>query len=103
MRRREIIAGLAGAAALHPSGVLPQQPMPVVGFLADATPEGFAPRLVGVKQGLAAAGFVDGRNVKIEPRWARGDYDLLPKLAAEFVAAKVAVIPKGPYVLPCVG
>jgi putative ABC transport system substrate-binding protein len=66
--------------------------MPVVGFLGDGTPEGFAPRLAGVKQGLADAGFVEGRNVVIEPRFARGDYDLLPKLAAELVATQVAVI-----------
>jgi len=66
--------------------------IPVVGFLADGTPEGFAPRLAAVKRGLYETGFVEGQNVAIEPRWARRNYELLPSLANELVRRKVSVI-----------
>ena len=96
MKRRELaamIGGFTAAAAVAPGAARAQgSPRPVVGFLADGTPEGFAPRVDGVKRGLADAGFVDGRNVTIESRWARGDYDLLPRLAGELVAAGAAAI-----------
>jgi len=66
--------------------------IPVVGFLADGTPEGFAPRLAAVKRGLYETGFVEGQNVAIEPRWASRNYELLPSLANELVRRKVSVI-----------
>jgi putative tryptophan/tyrosine transport system substrate-binding protein len=92
MRRRDFIT-LVGGAAAWPLGARAQQPvMPSVGFLADGTPEGYAPRFEAFKRGLAEGGFVEGRNVTIEPRWARRDYELLPKLADDLVKAKVAVI-----------
>jgi putative tryptophan/tyrosine transport system substrate-binding protein len=66
--------------------------MPVVGFLSDGTPEGFAPRLAGFKRGLSDTGFIEGRNVAIEPRWVRGNYDLLPALASDLVRRQVSTI-----------
>jgi putative ABC transport system substrate-binding protein len=92
MRRRDLIA-MIGAALMLPRVVVAQQSsMPVVGFLADATPEGFAPRVAGLRRGLAELGFVEGQTVAIEFRWARGDYDHLDGLAAELVRRQVAVI-----------
>ena len=67
MRRREFIALFGGAAATWPVVAHAQQPaMPLVGFLADGTPEGFAPRLAAFKRGLADGGYSEGRNVAIE-------------------------------------
>ena len=92
MKRRALLTALSGALA-SPSGARAQQSSkPIVGLLADGTPEGFASRFDGVKRGLVAAGLAEGRDVVIEPRWARGHYDLLPQLAGELVAAKVTVI-----------
>jgi putative ABC transport system substrate-binding protein len=93
MRRRDFMALLAGTAVGWPTTARAQQPtMPVVGFLADGTPEGFAPRLDAVKRGLGDAGFIEGRNVLIESRWARRNYELLPSLADDLVRRKVSVI-----------
>ena len=91
MRRREFIAMFGSAVAL-PSAVRAQQMMPVIGFLSDATPEAVGSRLNGFHRGLSEMGFVDGRNVTIEFRGARGNYDLLPELAADLVRRQVAVI-----------
>ena len=66
--------------------------MPVVGFLADGTPEGFAPRFSAVKRGLSNTGFVEGRNVAIEYRFAEGRYDRLPAIASELVRREVTII-----------
>lgn len=94
MRRRDFITLLGGTAAGWPvTARAQQQPAaPAVGFLADGTPEGFAPRLAAVKRGLYEAGFTDGQNVAIEPRWARRNYELLPSLAGDLVRRKVSVI-----------
>src|SRR5580692_10610335 len=93
MRRREFIALFGGAAATWPLPAHSQQPaMPSVGFLADGTPGGFAPRLAAFKQGLADGGYVEGRNVVIEQRFARRDYDLLPSLADDLVRRQVSAI-----------
>ena len=89
MRRREFITLIGGAAAFaSPSGAPAQQrTIPTVGFLADSTPEGFAPRVAAVKAGLTDAGFVENQNVAFEFRWARRNYDLLPMLQpTSFVA-----------------
>jgi putative ABC transport system substrate-binding protein len=92
MKRRDLFTTL-GAALMLPRVVVAQQSsVPVVGFLADATPEGFAPRVAALRRGLAELGFVEGQTVAIEFRWARGDYDHLGGLAADLVSRQVAVI-----------
>jgi len=94
VRRRDFIALLGGTAAARPVAARAQQrpAAPVVGFLADGTPEGFAPRLVSIEHGLSETGFFEGQTVAIEPRWARGNYDVLPSLASDLVGRKVSVI-----------
>jgi putative tryptophan/tyrosine transport system substrate-binding protein len=92
MRRREFITIVGGATASLPLGALAQRPMPLVGFLNGASPDTYRFNADSFREGLAKAGFVEGRNVRIEERWARGDYGALPALAAELVAMGVVVI-----------
>jgi putative ABC transport system substrate-binding protein len=91
MRRRAFIILLSGAVA-WPLAARAQQPMPLVGFLNSASPDTYRFNADSFREGLAKAGFVEGRNVRIEERWARGDYDVLPALAAELVAMRVVAI-----------
>jgi putative tryptophan/tyrosine transport system substrate-binding protein len=92
MRRREFIAGL-GSAALWPLVVRAQQPViPIVGFLNSQSAQNYQRQLAAFLDGLAEAGYVDGRNVKIEYRWAENHSDRLPALMADLVEKKATVI-----------
>jgi putative tryptophan/tyrosine transport system substrate-binding protein len=93
MRRREFIAGLGSALAARPLTVRAQQrAIPIIGLLNQQTAETTASSLAAFHAGLEASGFVEGRNVAIEYRWAEGHNDRLAALAADLVRLRVAVI-----------
>jgi putative tryptophan/tyrosine transport system substrate-binding protein len=92
MRRRAFIAGL-GSAAVWPMLVRAQQPtMPVVGVLAAGSAKGLARSFAGFHRGLGEVGYVNGKNIKIESRWAEGQYDRLPAMAADLIDRRVTVV-----------
>ena len=92
MKRRDFLTLLGGVVTALPSAARAQQKVPLVGFLNSASPDTYRFNADSFQEGLAKAGFVDGRNVRIEERWAKGDYAALPALAAELVARGVVAI-----------
>ena len=90
MKRRDFIGLLGGAAAWPVVARAQQSVMPVVGYLHPGTPSKRNARALA--DGLKENGYIEGRNVRVEYRWARGDYDSIPKLAAELIRLPVAAL-----------
>jgi putative tryptophan/tyrosine transport system substrate-binding protein len=93
MRRRDFIAGIAGSGAAWQSSAQAQpSAMPVIGYLGAGSPLAGTQMLLALRRNISEAGYVEGRNVVFDPRWAEGQYNRLPEIAAEFVRRQVAVI-----------
>jgi putative ABC transport system substrate-binding protein len=93
MRQRREFLTLLGGAAAWPLAALGQQPaMPVIGYMSARTPDDSTHLTAAFRRGLAEGGYVEGQNLSIEYRWARGQYDLLPALAADLVGLRVSVL-----------
>src|SRR5215207_5818930 len=92
MERRDFLGLGIAAAAAWPSLTHAQGTMPVVGFLNPVSPDTYAFLAVAFREELAKAGFVEGRNVRIEYRWGKGDYALLPAMAEQLAAMNVSAI-----------
>ncbi len=92
MRRREFIRLAGGAAIAWPLAALAQTPLPVVGYLAEGTPESSAALVDAIRKGLSEGGLVEGRDFSSEFRFARHDADLLPGLAVDLIRRRMAII-----------
>ncbi len=93
LTRRELITFVVGAAAAWPLAARAQQPpLPVIGYLSARSPQDTTHLLEAFRRGLSEAGFVEGQNVTIEYRWALGQQDRLPGLAADLVRKPVTVL-----------
>jgi putative ABC transport system substrate-binding protein len=93
MRRRDFIKVTVGSAAVWPLTARAQQPaMPLIGFLSSRSPNESEALVAAFREGLAETGYVEGQNANIAFRWAEGQYDRLPQLAAELLKTQVAVI-----------
>ena len=90
--RRQFITLLGSAAVARPLAARAQQPMPVLGYLNSGSPESDTSRLTGLRQGLNETGYVEGRNLLVEYRWAGNQFNRLPALAVDLVQIRVAVI-----------
>src|SRR5262249_17108515 len=96
LRRREFVKILSGAAAVWQFAAWAQQSaIPLIGVLHGVSAAQWTDRMVGFHRGLGEAGFAEGGNVTIEYRWAEGQFDRLPAMAADLVTRKVAVICAG--------
>ena len=92
IRRREFLSTLCGVASAWPLAGRAEEAMPVVGFLSAASSGPFAHFAAAFRQGLQAVGYIEGKNVAVDYRWAEGQYDRLPELASDLVRRNVAVI-----------
>src|SRR5262249_16458500 len=95
IRRREFITLIGGAAAWPLSARAQQAPMPVIGVLHGVSAAQWTDRMAGFHRGLGEANWAEGGNAAIEYRWAEGEFDRLPAMAADLVSRKVAVISTG--------
>src|SRR5262245_34805086 len=93
MRRRDVVVLLSGIVVSRPRWAVAQSPpIPVIGFLHPASSVTATEMLIAFREGLSETGYIEGQNVAIEYRWAEGQYQLLPELAADLVRSKVSVI-----------